>query len=268
MDDNENEIFDKLQELSGMLTNNFSMIDEPIDMKLQLAYFRRSHRVKKSNADKENTIDDIGSLYDADISDIELQDRLIMLSSFDDPRAYRIIEEYASNKQNRQHQWAMLALQESKMLIEGNLLEEHQVFVSTGLGGRGTLLRYFVALIGNNIDNFAPYQEHIIQSEFESALKANRSEIESIEFKGKYAALTVLIPVDVAFHKMLYSAVEECNQLGNFLRTDFLVTNVKILSFDEIVDIVENNKMPDTKDYDIEVDELDDKESPFPDTEE
>ena len=251
-----NELFDKLQQLSNLITDNFNVIDEPIDIKLQMEYFKRSKNVRMKNGDVE--LDDICDLSNPDLDDEQLRDRMILLASIDDPKAYRIIEEYTKNKSNRQHAWAMMALQESRMLIEGNLLNERQVFVSTGLGGKGKLLRYFVALIGNNVDEFAPYQQHIIQSEFETALKNNRSDLENIQFQGKYAALTVLIPLDVPCHQTLLSAVDECNMYGNFLRSDFLITNVKMLSFDEIDDFVAGKMEDISPDNDgIDIDELD-----------
>ena len=263
-----NELFDKLQQLSNLITDNFNVIDEPIDIKLQMEYFKRSKSVRFKSDEIE--LNDISDLSDANLDDEQLRDRMIQLASIDDPKAYRILEEYTKDKSNRQHDWAMMALQESKMLIEGNLLNERQVFVSTGLGGKGKLLRYFVALIGNDIEEFAPYQQHIIQSEFETALKNNRSDLENIQFQGKYAALTVLIPLDVPCHQTLLSAVDECNMYGNFLRSDFLITNVKMLTFNEIEDFVAgkmNDISPDNDGIDIseldESDETPDDNVPF-----
>lgn len=258
-----NELFDKLQQLSNLITDNFNVIDEPIDIKLQMEYFKRSKNVRFKSDDI--ALDDISDLSNPDLDDEQLRDRMIQLASIDDPKAFRILEEYTKDKSNRQHAWAMMALQESKMLIEGNLLNERQVFVSTGLGGKGKLLRYFVALIGNDIEEFAPYQQHIIQSEFETALKNNRSDLENIQFQGKYAALTVLIPLDVPCHQTLLSAVEECNLYGNFLRSDFLITNVKMLSFSEIDDFVAG-KMDDISpdSDDIDIDELDESNNDIP----
>lgn len=263
-----NELFDKLQQLSNLITDNFNVIDEPIDIKLQMEYFKRSKNVRFKSDEIE--LNDISDLSDANLDDEQLRDRMIQLASIDDPKAYRILEEYTKDKSNRQHDWAMMALQESKMLIEGNLLNERQVFVSTGLGGKGKLLRYFVALIGNDIEEFAPYQQHIIQSEFETALKNNRSDLENIQFQGKYAALTVLIPLDVPCHQTLLSAVDECNMYGNFLRSDFLITNVKMLTFNEIEDFVAgkmNDISPDNDGIDIseldESDETPDDNVPF-----
>ena len=122
------------------------------------------------------------------------------------------------------------------------------------------MLRYFVALVGNNVNEFAPYQQHVIQSEFETALKNNRSDIESIEFQGKYAAMTVLIPLDVPCHQTLLDAVEECNLYGNFLKTDFLITNVKTLTFEEIDDFVAGKLEEMSSNNEIDFDDIDDLE--------
>ena len=235
-------LYDKLQSVAKLISNNFSTIDEPIDMKLQTAYFLRSKKVKEVHKDNKPELEQIADLYDPSLTNEQIEERLILLSDIDDPRAYRILEEFAQKSENRLHKWAVMAQQESKMLIEGSLLNERQIFVSTGLGGRGNLLRYFVGLVGHGVEEFEPYQQHIIQSEFETALRTNRSELEKAEFQGRYAALTMLIPLDVPFHDVLLRAVEECNQYGNFLEEDFLVTNVRMLSFDDMEEIVKNRQ--------------------------
>ncbi len=245
------ELFEKLQELSGLIPSNFNVIDEPIDMQLQMDYFKRSKNVKSANSEKVS-IDTVGDLFDSELTDEQLMDRMILLASIDDPKAFRILEEYSKDASNRLHQWSLMATQESRMLIEGNLLEESQVFVSTGLGGRGRMLRYFVALVGNNIDEFVPYQRHIVQSEFETALKNNGSELEKIEFNGHYSALTMLIPLDVAIQQLILEAIDECNQYGDFIQSDFLLTNVKILSFEEIDQYVNSEKSDDDPNIDID----------------
>lgn len=246
----EGELFDRLHELSELIPGNFNVIDEPIDMQLQMDYFKRSKKVKSAISEAVS-IDTVGDLLDSELSDEQLMDRMILLASIDDPKAFRLLEEYSKDTSNRLHQWSVMATQESRMLIEGNLLEENQVFVSTGLGGRGRMLRYFVALVGNNIDDFASYQKHIVQSEFESALKNNKSELETIEFDGYYAALTMLIPLDVPIQQLILDAIAECNQYGDFIQRDFLLTNVKMLSFEEIDKYVHSEKADDGQDFDI-----------------
>jgi hypothetical protein len=37
----------------------------------------------------------------------------------------------------------------------------------------------------------------------------------------------------------LVEAIEECNEYGDFLNDDFIVTNVRVLSFEEIEDFLD-----------------------------
>ena len=53
------------------------------------------------------------------------------------------------------------------MLIQSNLLDESTVFVSTGLGGHDTLLRYFCVYIANEGVTLQPFQWDIVKKETE-----------------------------------------------------------------------------------------------------
>lgn len=247
----EDELFDKLQNISGKIPERFNILEEEIDVKLQLAYFKFSNKVKKTAKKDDITFDleNLPSLTSDELNTEDKKELLIKYASIDDPKAYRIIETYTKKPDAEIYHWSLLALQESKMLIESSLLDENQVFISTGLGGRGNMLRYFVVLIGENISQYEEFQQKMIKSEFDFALKNSKSELEHVNFEEKYALMTALIPFDVKFHNVLKSALEECNQYGNFLQKNFLITNVKKLSLDEVKHIVEKNKLPDTEDF-------------------
>ncbi len=247
----EDDLFDKLKNISGKFPEKLNILEEQIDIKLQLNYFKFSKKVKEtaSKLNKEITFDSLPELGNTELSFEEKKELLVKLASIDDTKAYRALEQYTKKPEEGLHHWSLLALQESKMLIESSLMDENQVFISTGLGGRGNMLRYFIVLVGNNIEEYQEFQQTMIQSEFDFALKNNNSELEIIEFKEKYALMTALIPFEVKFQHILRSALEECNQYGSFLKPNFLVTNVKKLSLSEIIDIVENNKMPNTDQF-------------------
>lgn len=247
----EEELFDKLQNMSGKFPERFNILEEEIDVKLQLAYFKFSNKIKKEakKAGVEFEIDALPDLNDEQLNTEDIKTALVKYASIDDPKAYRIIENFTKQPKPDLHHWSVLALQESKMLIESSLLDENQVFISTGLGGRGNMLRYFIVLIGDNLEEYQEFQQNMIESEFSYALKNSKSELEQIIFEEKYALLTALIPFDVKFHDVFRSALEECNQYGNFLQKNFLVTNVKKLSIEEVKDIVDKNKLPDSEEF-------------------
>ena len=124
------------------------------------------------------------------------------------------------------------------MLLESKLLEENQVFISTGLGGKGSKLRYFVVLIGRDDIELSDLQKKVIKNEFEDILSKHDSEIENIDFMGNFATMLVMVPLKVALKDVFRSAIQECNQYGDFMKYNFIITNVKELNLDEIKDFL------------------------------
>jgi hypothetical protein len=241
----EDNLFDKLKELTGKFPEKFSILEQQIDIKLQMEYFKYSKRTKKAAKGELSLNLDTTDLSSEELTDEEIKKMLVRLAALEDPKAYRIIESYTKNGKPQLRDWAVLAMQENKMLLESTLLDENQVFISTGLGGKGTMLRYFIVLIGFETSEFADFQKKLITSEFDFMLKSNQSELEKISFFDNYATLLVLIPFEVPIQKIFRAAVDECNQFGNFLKPNFLITNVKVLSNKEIKDFIEKNEMPD-----------------------
>ena len=83
-------------------------------------------------------------------------------------------------------------------------------------------------------------------------------QIEKIDFPENYATFVSLLPISSDIQSIFKSALEECNQLGNFLQANFLVTNVKVFSNDEIKKFLEekNDKFDD--ETDSQADEIED----------
>jgi len=259
MDDN---IFDKLRDVTGKFPEKLNILEEQIDVKLQMEYFKFSKRIKQ-NKSKALIIDieNIPSITDDELSIDYRKEVLITLAGIDNPKAYRFIEEYQKVAPPEMKDWAILSFQESKMLLESSLLNENQIFISTGLGGKGNMLRYFVVLIGEGMNEFVEFQKKMVASEFEFALKKNNCELEKIDFLENYVTLYALIPFEVPFQKVFRTTLEECNQYGNFIKPNFLVTNVKPLSLKEIKEFIEKNNLPNKEDFDeLSFDSIDNDE--------
>ena len=50
----------------------------------------------------------------------------------------------------------------------------------------------------------------------------------------------VLVPIQILLTDLFSKAIDECNEFGNFLKRDCIITNVKPLDLDEIARIVNN----------------------------
>lgn len=245
MDENEN-LYDKIKELFGTVPRNFSILEEKIDIELQMEYFEYSRNLR-TIAGEDNLKRLSESLFSAETSCEDKREVLVRLASMESVEAYRLIEKYMSEPASELREWGILAFQESKMLLESKLLDENQVFISTGLGGKGDKLRYFVVLIRNRKQAFSRTEKKIIRNEFDFVLKKYASEIEKIRFSGSLSAITAIVPMQATIKSIFEEAVYECNQFGGFLMENFIITNVKELSFKEIRDFLKTQRLNNNK---------------------
>lgn len=226
-----NEINDFLQSLP----ESFSILEEEIDIEVQLEYFENQKKKKKIKISSDDISLKIGLLNIDETSIDEKKDILVQLAGIEDVKAYRGIENFSKSADDKGlKSWSILALQESRMLMESMFLEKSQVFISTGLGGRGNKLRYFIVGYLSLGESFTESQKRIIEKEFNFTLEKYHSEIENIEFEGKYILITALIPIKEPIKELLHLAIQECVNLGLPLSEHFLVTNVKKMPISEI----------------------------------
>jgi len=237
--DSEN-LYDKLNDYLGKAPDNFNILEEQIEIELQMEYFEFSNKLK-GNVDEEKTLTDIDRLFAIDTMIGDKKTLLAELASIDKVEAYRAIEKYVKDPDKDLKDWAILALQESRMLLESSFLDENQVFISTGLGGKGNKLRYFIVLLSKKEINFTETQKKLIKSEFDFFLRKQNAEIEKTTFNRNLSTILALIPINVSIKDVFREAINECNQYGNFLKENFIITNVKSLSIGEIKEILEKN---------------------------
>ena len=244
MKENEN-IYDKIKEIIGVLPGNLNILEDQIDLDVQMKYFDTSRKYKKEfkNRLDPGSADD---LYKEDVSIRQKKDILVKLAAQDKVESFRKLQNFLGNSPSELKDWTIMALQESRMLLESKLLDENQIFISTGLGGKGHKLRYFVVILGEEPEEFNDLQKDIIKKEFEFTLHRHNSEIEDLDFSGNLATIMAVIPMQIPIKPVFEEAILECNNLGGFLQSDFVITNVKKLSFNEIEEFLtekRNNQM-------------------------
>jgi hypothetical protein len=231
-------LYDRIHELFGRIPANLNILQEQIDVDLQMEYFEQTKRHKELTYCKE-TILNRDALYSHETSVEGKKEALLNLASTEDVDAYRAIESFLDQPENGLKEWATLALQESRMLLESRLLDENQLLISTGLGGKGSKLRYFLVLIIKNEIELDENRKKIVHGEFEYLLKKNDAEIESMLFHPGYVSILVLIPLQIPVKELFKQAIAECNQFGDFIRDTFILTNIKLLSDEEIIELIE-----------------------------
>lgn len=230
----ENSNLKKIQEAIDSLPDNFSILEEQIDVNLQMEYFDYT-RDKRNNQRIEDFTVTEQQLNDSSENVDTKKNLLVQLAGHDQVEAFRIIERFHKKTKGKLRKWAVLALQESRMILQSSLLGEQQVFISTGLGGKGQNIRYFIALMKKDMQTpFSETQTRIIKTEFSFFLNKSEGELENMRFEDEFALGSFLFPLKKNLQDIFRSFIEECNQYGDFLHEDVIITNVKTLSVEEV----------------------------------
>lgn len=230
--------YNNIQKALEDLPGNFNILEEKIDIALQMKYFEFSRKLRKRK-DLDEFFERRKELFLDETSRKTKKELLAALAAYDDVKAFRTIEKFAKKPDPDLKEWTILALQESKMLMQSSLLDEQQVFISTGLGGKGQKLRYCVVFINEVREELlSATQQKLVKNELIYALGKEDGDFEVISFFEGFSTSLVLLPLTADLKTLFHNIIAECNQYGDFLQEDMIVTNVKDLSRGEIIQLL------------------------------
>jgi hypothetical protein len=239
MDDDQ--IYRRVREALDNIPDNFSVLEEQIDVRLQMEYFEFAKKIRESE-DIGLLIENSDILFRRGIKNVEKKKVLSALASSGEVESFRKIERYLQKPDPGLKDWAVLALQEGRMLLHTALLDEQQVFISTGLGGKGRKLRYFVVFMNSLGNSLTPIQSKLLHGELKYTMEKNDGELEEYREMIDYTTALVILPLKAPLREIFRGIIEECNQYGNFLKEDMVITNVKRLNPPEIVEILNQQR--------------------------
>lgn len=248
---NEKKIED-ISQLLSMAGTNLNILEEEVDIKAQKQYFEMQGALSKEAGDYQEIckqyLENINDLFDEAIDEDVKKRMLVVLATIDDVSVYRAIESFSKQKIASLRKWAVIALQQSRMLIQSNLLDDPGVFISTGLGGQGSLLRYFCVFVNRKAEPLEEFQQNILSNELEAGVAPLKGSIEQVKFAKTYTTVLLLLPLDTDLYPLFTGIIDECNTFGNFLHENMIVTNVKKLTAAEIRTMLRTR---DTQDVDL-----------------
>jgi len=248
----EKQFYHNIQKVLDDLPDNFSILEEQIDIDVQMKYFELAKKVRSLNSATE-CYENREELFLNDVSMERKREILLSIAAIDDVKAFRTLEKFVGMADGEIKQWAVLALQESRMLIQSSLLDEQQVFISTGLGGKGQKLRYYVVFVNKKQnENLTATQRKLLKDELVYGLKQNDGEFESMDFSLGFSTVLVMLPLQSDLKKLFRNIIDECNQYGDFLDDDMIVTNVKVMTRNEILEMLKQNRNQDFEELDEE----------------
>jgi hypothetical protein len=85
-------------------------------------------------------------------------------------------------------------------------------------------------------------QKKLLHDELKFVVEKNEGEVEEFTEMLDYSSAVVILPLKAALKDIFRGIIDECNQYGNFLQDDMVITNVKRLNPVEIVEILNQQK--------------------------
>ena len=210
----EGDVFKKFRDSFSRMEGHFHILEQRVPVELQMEYFKYSENVRKENRPpRPLSEDECETLYNT------------------------LLTEETTDKTEKRYLLSQLAT--SKSVRAYRLLEE--IYISTGLGGKGEKLRFYVLMTSKGKKPFQEYQRQTIEREFAYYLPKTDCEIERLTIGEQYVELVFLIPVRTDIKATLDRVINECNQYGDFLSNVFTITNVKELTAEEVSEIINKN---------------------------
>ena len=241
----EGDVFKKFRDSFSKMDGHFHILEQRVPVELQMEYFKYSEQVRKERAKPDLNDMDYTAFRESLSNPGSTTDYkkyiLSMLATSREVKAYRMLEDYVQHPDEDVSNWAYMALMESRISLESELSDEKQIYISTGLGGKGEKLRFYVLMLSRDRKPFLEYQRKVIEREFAYFLPKADCEIERLTIGEQYVELVFLIPVRADIKLTLDKVINECNQYGDFLSDIFTITNVKELTEQEVTDIINKN---------------------------
>lgn len=238
---------DNINELLAMAGENLNILEEEVDVSVQKQYFELLTVLSKETDSFQELcrqyIENVNDLFDDAIDEEIKRGMLVVLATIDDITIYRTIENF-SKQDTPLRKWAVIAFQQSRMLIQSNLLDDPGVFISTGLGGQGLLLRYFCVFLNRIPRQLQEFQQNIVRNETETFIGSAQGVIEQIDFSEDYTTMLILLPLNSDLQELFTEIIDECNLYGNFLHENMIITNVKKLEDAEIKTMLRARNRP------------------------
>lgn len=221
------------------------MLEQRVPVELQMAYFKRSEQMRQELLHHSLTDEESETLYaELKLQGLPPEEKMKLLTRLAISRsikAYRLLQEYTQSPEPAVANWSYMALMELRISLESEMSDEKQIFISTGLGGKAEKLRFYLLILSMDNKPLEAYQRQAIEREFAYYLPKADGEIERIFIGEQYVEIVFLIPVKTDIKAVIDEVIDECNQFGGFLSSNFTITNVRELSQEDIDELIAKN---------------------------
>ncbi len=227
-------IHDMIKRLYGKIPKKIKVLEAQIDVDLQISYYEISQKFRNDKSKirdfevLKNILNDENTLIE------EKKAILAEMANIADVKAYREIEKLSETAGDELKDWVYLALNESRMSVESFLLDEEQIIVSSGLGGKGDKLRYFAVFSTQGEEDFTEVQKKIVEKELNFTFEKHDGLIENVQFHENFCMVTALLPIVATMEEIIPAVINDCNQLGEFVSYNIIISNTDILTVEQV----------------------------------
>lgn len=235
------------------------VLERSVPVEVQMEYFRASKRMRRTRDENNRASDEECEQWYAELCGtadtflpLSIEERrqlLLQLANSRNPKAFKCLKQYVENDSDPATlDWAYLALMDIQIALESELSEEKQIYIATGLGGKGEKLRFYVLMVSKGRKPFEEYQRNIIEREFGYYFPKVDCEIEELHISVDYVELLLLMPIRSNIQQILTKIIIDCNEYGDFLSTVYTITNVEKFTQAEIEEVLERHENLETGD--------------------
>ncbi|MDR1563195.1 MAG: hypothetical protein LBS54_08995 [Dysgonamonadaceae bacterium] len=245
MMNNRNDFFDELSQSLSENNKQLQVIKSDVPFDKQLEFFKIVKRL--NTLDLPSIEEQIELLGKSELIEREENVVLASLAMSCDVKAFRALEEH---RKLHPGDFANMAYMHANMMLQSEFSDSKLIFISTGMGGKGNNLRYAALFKSNRQETFSAYQRDLIEKEIPYYINRHEGEVEEIEIGDNYFTLVFLHEFNGDVKVLLENAAGECNQFGDFIDNNFILTNIKRFSQEEIEQLLSKENEKDNTDTD------------------
>lgn len=229
--------YQQFQDALKMIQGRLHVIDMTIPINVQAEFFDAIQKKGFEFYSSKMAQASYPHLFEKDYPLASKKKILCRLSNLSEVKVFRMLEKYARETTGDLKYWAALACEQCRMNMENELLGENQVFLSTGLGGRDEMLRFFIVFYSKDFEfSFTEFQKKLVRKEVKFFLHKHGCVFESMAPSDNFITWKALFPYKFNLGDLLRDIISEINQYGAFLSDVPLITNVKEFNAKEILD--------------------------------
>lgn len=217
-----------LQKFMKNFAGEAFVLDIRMDTKVQMKYFSMASAMRGKYTDRHLAA--IKRRLNNPKLDLEIiRELVVRVASIGSVKGLNVLEAFLPHAPEVLTDWVKMAILENKFILHSSLSDVAPILIATGLGGKGTRLRYFLAFFSKNEQGFEDWQQNLLRGELAFALE-ERGELERMDFWKNFVAIDLLLDFQIDVKLWVRQIMEVCNEMGGFIAEDHIITNIRTFS--------------------------------------